>query len=101
MRAGAAKISTDVDKNIDRCSDEQLVETGFSSSHARRAAHALHLRTFGPRENHLVSKLKIKLIVGSTRANRFSEKPSQWMFDLASARPDFDLERLDLRDYEL
>jgi NAD(P)H-dependent FMN reductase len=48
-----------------------------------------------------MSKLKIKLIVGSTRANRFSEKPAQWMFDLAKARADFDLERLDLRDYEL
>jgi len=48
-----------------------------------------------------VSKLKIKLIVGSTRANRFSDKPAQWMFDLAKARADFDLERLDLRDYVL
>ena len=48
-----------------------------------------------------MSKLKIKLIVGSTRANRFSDMPAQWMFDLAKARADFDLERLDLRDYEL
>ena len=27
--------------------------------------------------------LKIKIIVGSTRANRFSEKPSQWIHELA------------------
>jgi NAD(P)H-dependent FMN reductase len=48
-----------------------------------------------------MSKLKIKLIVGSTRANRFSDKPAQWIHDLASARPEIDLERLDLRDYPL
>jgi len=48
-----------------------------------------------------MSQLKIKMIVGSTRANRFSDKPAQWTFDLASARPDFDVERLDLREYEL
>ena len=48
-----------------------------------------------------MDKLNIKLIVGSTRANRFSEKPAQWMFDIAKARADFDLERLDLREYEL
>ena len=28
-----------------------------------------------------MSTLKIKVIVGSTRANRFSEKPAQWIFD--------------------
>jgi NAD(P)H-dependent FMN reductase len=48
-----------------------------------------------------MSKLKIKLIVGSTRANRFSEKPSQWIQSLAEARPELDVERLDLRDYPL
>lgn len=45
--------------------------------------------------------LNIKVIVGSTRANRFSEKPSQWIFDLAKQRPDLDVELLDLRDYAL
>lgn len=48
-----------------------------------------------------MSALKIKVIVGSTRANRFSEKPAQWIFDLAKARPDLDVELLDLRDYPL
>ena len=48
-----------------------------------------------------MNKLNIKLIVGSTRANRFSEKPAQWIHDLAAARPDIELERLDLRDYPL
>jgi NAD(P)H-dependent FMN reductase len=48
-----------------------------------------------------VSKLNIKLIVGSTRENRFSEKPSEWMYALAKARADIELELLDLRDYPL
>ena len=39
-----------------------------------------------------MSTLKIKVIVGSTRANRFSEKPSQWIFELAKQRPDLDVE---------
>jgi NAD(P)H-dependent FMN reductase len=48
-----------------------------------------------------MSALKIKVIVGSTRANRFSEKPAQWIFDLAKTRTDLDVELLDLRDYPL
>ena len=48
-----------------------------------------------------MSALKIKVIVGSTRANRFSEKPAQWIFDLATRRADLDVEMLDLRDYPL
>ena len=49
----------------------------------------------------LMSTLKIKVIVGSTRANRFSEKPAAWIFDLAKQRSDLDVELLDLRDYPL
>ena len=49
----------------------------------------------------LMSALKIKVIVGSTRANRFSEKPAQWIFDVARKRADLDVELLDLRDYPL
>ena len=48
-----------------------------------------------------MSTLKIKVIVGSTRPNRFSEKPAQWIFDLAKKRADLDVELLDLRDYPL
>jgi len=48
-----------------------------------------------------MSTLKIKVIVGSTRANRFSEKPAHWIFELAKARADLDVELLDLRDYPL
>ena len=48
-----------------------------------------------------MSTLKIKVIVGSSRANRFSEKPASWIFDLATKRADLDVELLDLRDYPL
>lgn len=52
-------------------------------------------------QNDRMSALKIKVIVGSTRANRFSEKPAQWIVDLAKQRADLDVELLDLRDYPL
>ena len=48
-----------------------------------------------------MSKLKIKIIVASTRPNRFSEKPAQWILDIAKKREDLDVELLDLRDYPL
>jgi NAD(P)H-dependent FMN reductase len=48
-----------------------------------------------------MTQLKIKVIVGSTRENRFSEMPAQWIFELAKARPDLDVELLDLRDFPL
>ena len=48
-----------------------------------------------------MNKLNIKLIVGSTRANRFSEKPAQWIESLAKEREEIEVERLDLRDYPL
>jgi NAD(P)H-dependent FMN reductase len=48
-----------------------------------------------------MNTLKIKIILGSTRANRFSEKPAAWIQELAKARDDLDVELLDLRDYPL
>ena len=45
--------------------------------------------------------LKFALIVGSTRPNRFADKPKQWVIDGAGARKDFALEVLDLRDFKL
>jgi NAD(P)H-dependent FMN reductase len=48
-----------------------------------------------------VDKLDIKIILGSTRANRFSEKPTKWIHDLAAARSELAVELLDLREYEL
>jgi NAD(P)H-dependent FMN reductase len=45
--------------------------------------------------------LKVGLIVGSTRPNRFADTPVQWLVEGASARSDLQLTVLDLRDYRL
>jgi NAD(P)H-dependent FMN reductase len=45
--------------------------------------------------------LKVAVIVGSTRQNRFADTPVQWLVEGAAARSDLQLEVLDLRDYRL
>lgn len=45
--------------------------------------------------------LNIKVIVGSTRPNRFSEKPAQWIFEELKKRDGVNAELLDLRDFDL
>src|SRR5216683_1425666 len=45
--------------------------------------------------------LKVGMIVGSTRPNRFADTPVQWMVEGASARRDLQLAVLDLRDHRL
>src|SRR6266404_300946 len=45
--------------------------------------------------------LKVGLIVGSTRPNRFADTPARWLVEGASARRDLQLTVLDLRDFEL
>jgi NAD(P)H-dependent FMN reductase len=45
--------------------------------------------------------LKIAMIVGSTRPNRFADTPAKWLLEGAAARTDLKLEALDLRDYKL
>ena len=48
-----------------------------------------------------MAKPKIGIVVGSTRPNRFADKPTQWIEKIARARGDIDVEVLDLRDYPL
>lgn len=48
-----------------------------------------------------MSKPKIGVIVGSTRATRFADKPTEWIANIAKARGDFDVEVVDLRDYPM
>ena len=48
-----------------------------------------------------VRKPHIALIVGSTRATRFADKPAQWMLKQAQARTDMTVELVDLRDFDL
>lgn len=45
--------------------------------------------------------IKIALIIGSTRPNRFADVPAQWILDGAKSRADFTTETLDLRDHPL
>ena len=45
--------------------------------------------------------LKVGLIVGSTRPNRFADTVAPWVVDGAQARSDLRLTVLDLRDYRL
>ncbi len=51
--------------------------------------------------NDQVGGLNIKIILGSTRSNRFSEYSGQWIFDVIRKRNDIEAEVLDLRDYEM
>jgi NAD(P)H-dependent FMN reductase len=48
-----------------------------------------------------MSKPKIAVIIGSTRAARFADKPTEWIANIAKARGDFDVEVVDLRDYPM
>ncbi|MFA9230281.1 MAG: NADPH-dependent FMN reductase [Microgenomates group bacterium] len=48
-----------------------------------------------------VTKPKIALIIGSTRATRFADIPAQWMLAQAQARTDMTVELVDLRDFDL
>lgn len=47
------------------------------------------------------NKPKIGIVISSIRANRFADKPAQWIRDLAARRGDFEVEIVDLRDYDL
>ena len=48
-----------------------------------------------------MARLKIGVVVGSTRESRFGDKPAKWIADIAAARGDLDIEILDLRDYPM
>lgn len=48
-----------------------------------------------------MSKLKVAVIIGSTRDSRFGEKPAQWIFDLAKTRPELEVELVDLKTFNL
>ncbi|GKY88538.1 NADPH-dependent FMN reductase [Sinisalibacter aestuarii] len=48
-----------------------------------------------------MTKPRIALVIGSTRATRFADKPATWLLDKAAARDDLDMEILDLREFDL
>lgn len=49
----------------------------------------------------MAETLRIKVILGSTRQGRFSEKPGRWIFEEAKKRENLNVELLDLRDYPM
>lgn len=48
-----------------------------------------------------MAKPRIGVIIGSTRPGRFGDKPAEWIAERASALDAFEVELIDLRDYEL
>jgi NAD(P)H-dependent FMN reductase len=49
----------------------------------------------------LTSPLRIGIVVGSTRAARFADRPAAWLLELARQRAGVAFELVDLRDYPL
>jgi len=45
--------------------------------------------------------IKIKVIIGSTRPGRFSERPAQYIYEELGKVPGVEVELLDLRDYPM
>jgi NAD(P)H-dependent FMN reductase len=48
-----------------------------------------------------MSKPRIAIVVGSTRATRFADKPTEWIAEIARERNDIEVEIVDLRDWSL
>lgn len=48
-----------------------------------------------------LSKLKIGVIISSTRPTRFGEIPAKWIVEKANERPELEAEIVDLRDFDL
>ena len=46
-------------------------------------------------------KLKIAVIIGSTRDSRFGHNPAHWILEHAKARADLDVELVDLKSFNL
>jgi NAD(P)H-dependent FMN reductase len=48
-----------------------------------------------------MAKPTIAVIISTTRATRFGEKPAKWIYDIAAARGDMRVELVDLREYPM
>jgi NAD(P)H-dependent FMN reductase len=48
-----------------------------------------------------MAKPKIAIIISTTRAARFGEKPANWIHGIAAERTDMSVELIDLRDYPM
>ena len=49
----------------------------------------------------MTQKPRIAVIIGSTRDSRFGHVPAQWILEQAQARGDWDVELVDIRDFDL
>ena len=48
-----------------------------------------------------MSKLKLAIVIGSTRDARFADIPAQWLLEKAKEDERFDVELVDLKDFDL
>jgi NAD(P)H-dependent FMN reductase len=48
-----------------------------------------------------MEKPNIGVIMSTTRATRFGDKPAKWIYDIAVARGDMTIELIDLRDFPM
>src|SRR6266404_13706 len=48
-----------------------------------------------------MSKLRLAIVIGSIRPNRFGGHAAQWIEEVARRRGDFDVELVDLKDYPM
>ena len=48
-----------------------------------------------------MAKLKIAIVISTTRAARFGHKPAQWVQEIAAQRDDIETEIVDLRDFPM
>ncbi|MDB5614430.1 MAG: reductase [Devosia sp.] len=48
-----------------------------------------------------MTKLKIAIVIGSTRPTRFADLPAQWILAKANERAEIDAEIVDVRDFDL
>ncbi len=48
-----------------------------------------------------MAKPKIAVIISTTRATRFGERPAKWIYKIAAARADMSVELVDLREYPM
>ena len=48
-----------------------------------------------------MAKIKIGIVISTTRATRFGDKPARWIADVAARRDDIETEIVDLRDYPM
>src|ERR1700704_1021452 len=54
-----------------------------------------------PYTSETMAKPKVAVIISTTRATRFGEKPAKWIHDIAAARVDMSVELIDLREYPM